>query len=187
MKRLLLLIAFMAILSAASLEQVQAQRISAKTNLVGLATLSPNLAIDLAVTRRVSVEFGASYNSWGGIDALHESGETASIFQKRHVSFDSNLKYWFARPFNGHAAMAGIKVGTYNYDIFGLRHLYGESASVGVGYGYTHVCTPRSNIEFAVMAGMALMSETKSNSVPPVITVRPMIHRVGISYVYVIK
>ncbi|MFI3328474.1 MAG: DUF3575 domain-containing protein [Rikenellaceae bacterium] len=186
MRRIVLFLALSLILGAVSIDGAKAQRVAVKTNLVGLSTLSANAALDMAVSRRWSLEFGASYNSWGGSDKLQELDEKVDWMQKRHVTFDANAKYWFARPFNGHALLAGIKLGTYNYDLFGMR-FYGDAATVGGGYSYTYVISPRLNIEGAISAGFGLASEITENGVAPTPKFMPMIHKVGLSIVYVIK
>jgi hypothetical protein len=127
-----------------------------KTNLLyGAGTLTPNLAVEVGLGRRTSIEFLGGYNPWN---------LEASVDNDRklvHMLLRPEFRYWLCERFNGHFFGADAIFARYNvtgHRIKGLMEkpdVYnGITYGAGATYGYHLMLGKRWGAEFAVGAGV---------------------------------
>lgn len=127
-------------------------RFALKNNLLGDATLSFNLATELRISKRYTLDLGMSYNPW----TLNNNRKF------KHLLIQPELRTWLCEPFYGHffgihSTFAVFNVG--NIDIGSLKgHRYeGYLGGVGFSYGYHWVLSPRWSIEATLGFGYLYM------------------------------
>lgn len=69
-----------------------AQDMAVKTNAIGWATVSPNLAFEYRVARKWTLDLSLSYNPFTFGDNK----------KWRHVAVQPEARYWLCAPFGGH-------------------------------------------------------------------------------------
>lgn len=147
---------FLAILTlAASLSGSFAQKTAIKNNLFYDATASPNLALEMALGRKTTLELGAGVNWFDFSDNR----------RFKHWLFQPEFRMWTCDVFNGHFfgihAHAGqFNVGGWNIDVGRLKNFKdyryeGYFYGGGVSYGYQWILSPRWNFEVSAGAGYA--------------------------------
>ena len=74
-------------------QETSAQRISLKTNTIDWVAMSPNLAVEARLSRRISLQLGISANPF-----------SFSVFDARLSNYrvEPELRYWFNRPMARH-------------------------------------------------------------------------------------
>lgn len=132
-----------------------------KTNALLLATTSPNLAFEVAVGDRFSVELPVSVNFW--------LLGNASL---QHVALFPALKYWLGNePFS--SDYVGVYVGYVNYD-FGNIDMFGDNIgrywydgnlySAGVLYGNRFNLSRHFALEAEIGMGYVYLKHDYSNT-----------------------
>lgn len=127
-----------------------------KTNLLyGAGTLTPNLALEVGLGRRTSLELSASYNPWKLSGSLEKNKKLV------HMIIKPEFRYWLCERYNGHFFGADAIFGRYNigsYDVpmlFDKEYRYdGIAVGGGVTYGYHLMLGKKWGLEFAVGAGV---------------------------------
>ena len=147
---------FLVILAlAASLSGSYAQKVAIKNNLLYDATATPNLALEMALSRRMTLELGVGFNPF-----------TFSDNKKfKHWLAQPELRWWTCDVFNGHffgvhAHGAQFNVGGWDIpvgrlDTFKESRYQGYLYGGGISYGYQWLLTPRWNLEAGIGAGYA--------------------------------
>lgn len=147
---------FLVILAlTASLSGVFAQKVAIKNNLLYDATATPNLALEMAMGRKTTLELGAGLNWF-----------TFSDNKKfKHWLVQPELRWWTCDVFNGHffglhAHGAQFNVGGWDIpvgrlDAFKDNRYQGYLYGGGVSYGYQWLLSPRWNLETSIGAGYA--------------------------------
>jgi hypothetical protein len=134
--------------------------IAVKTNLLyGLGTLSPNLALELGLAERSSLNVSAGYNGW------HRKGTVESNKKLINRVIRAEYRYWLCERFNGHFLSAGLfwnrfNVGGYNIPFAGFKkenRYEGDAIGFGVNYGYNLPLAKRLGAEFSLGVGVAPM------------------------------
>jgi len=143
------------LLSTAFVSFTQAQKVALKNNLLYDATATPNLALEVGLSKKTTLEIGAGLNLF-----------TFSDNKKfKHVLIQPELRWWTCDVFNGHffglhGHGAQFNVGGWDIPVGRLEafkdsryqgYLYGG----GVSYGYQWVLSPRWNFELSAGAGYA--------------------------------
>lgn len=134
-----------------------AQQVVAKTNLLGWATTSPNLGVEVRLSERYTLNLHASYNAW------NFSGN-ASL---RHVLFQPEVRYWFCGAFQKHFVGAHLHAGDYNIGNLSFlpslkEYQYrGQLYGAGLSYGYHHPLNARWALEASVGVGYAYLDYKK--------------------------
>lgn len=171
-------------------EMAKGQHLGAGTNLFWWGTTTPNLSVEVALSRKLTIDLSGSYNSW----TFWKNEMTL-----RHYLFQPELRYWLCRSFEGHffglhghyahynvgqiPFIPGMEDFTYRGDLYGgglsygyhfdLGKCWGLELSLGVGYTYLeynkYICT-----ECAELVG-----RYKRHFVGPT--------RVGITFIYMIR
>lgn len=129
-----------------------------KTNLLYAAgTLTPNLAFEVGVGRRSTIELSGSWNQW------HRKGNAESNKKFNHYIVRPEYRYWFCERFTGHFIGGSLFGGQFNisqYEIplFGFRKEHrnrGYMYGAGVTYGYHLPLARRWSVEFHIGVGVA--------------------------------
>lgn len=76
-----------------STQFVNAQRVALKSNVIDWAVLSPNLALEMRLNSRLTLDISAATNPF--------SFSVADI-KATHVRLQPELRYWFNRPMARH-------------------------------------------------------------------------------------
>lgn len=146
---------------AASWSGSFAQKVAVKNNLLYDATVSPNLALEVALSRKMTLELGA------GINWFDFSGNRKA----KHLLVQPELRWWTCDVFNGHffgvhAHGAQFNIGGWDIPLGRLEkfkdnryqgYLYGG----GISYGYQWLLSPRWNLETSIGGGFARMHYDK--------------------------
>ena len=141
-------------------------KIAFKTNLLygGLA-LTPNLGLEIGLSRHVTLDISGSYN-WFNLNS-----STVANKKRVHWIVQPEVRYFLHERFNGHFfGFHGIasmyNVGGYEQQfLFGkgsqnYRH-EGYAAGAGFSYGYQLPICKRLNLEFNLGVGYMYMNYSK--------------------------
>lgn len=147
-----------AFLLAGSPTLAQAQTASVKTNLIGWATTTPNIGVELGVGRKSTIQVFGALNPW-------EFGDT----RFRFWNVEPEYRYWFCEKFSGHFIGIHALGGEYNLrnvkvpltnlpDLTGDnkgRHVEGWYVGGGITYGYQWILNKHWNFELSLGVGYA--------------------------------
>lgn len=147
---------FLVILAlTASLPGIFAQKAAIKNNLLYDATASPNLALEMALSRKTSLELGVGLNWFDFSDNR----------KFKHLLVQPELRWWTCDVFNGHffgihAHGAQFNVGGWDIpvgrlDTFKDNRYEGYLYGGGISYGYQWILSPRWNFEASIGGGYA--------------------------------
>lgn len=148
----------------------KAQRLAVHTNAVSWGVLSPNLGIELALSRHSSVSIEASALPWNINDKYSVS----------HITVSPDYKYWFTMPFFGHFAGINALYSSYNQIKQGTEKT-GNLVALGATYGYAFLLNRRWNIVPTIGLGGGLDLSDNSCKFVAVPT------RIGVNIQMVIK
>ena len=140
--------------------------IGVKTNLLYSAlTLTPNIALEIGVGKRTSIEIAGSYNPW------NLKGKAGDNKKKVHYLIKPAFRYWLAERFNGHFVGAHLLFAQYNIGGYSLPMLFGKQSKMfrhqgsaygmGLAYGYLLKINKRWAAEFNIGAGYLQMRYDK--------------------------
>lgn len=129
---------------------VQAQKFALKTNLPYWLTTTPNIGMEWAVSKKISVELSGGYNPWTFLP---------NYMSLRHYQVLPEIRYWFEEPFSRH--FLGIHAVYSRYNIGRIsfippldEYIYkGNDYGGGLTYGYQMIISDRWNLEFSIGAG----------------------------------
>ena len=157
MKRLFLSIVILFIICSYSFSQ----SVGLKTNLAHWATTTPNLGIEFAFSRKLTMEIGYGYNPFVFKDNK----------KVQHWIVQPELRYWTCESFNGHFFGIHGLIGEYNIGgvdvpIGKLKNLkdyryQGYAYGGGISYGYQWVLSKRWNLEANLGAGYVYLDYDK--------------------------
>lgn len=133
------------------------QKASVKTNLLSDGFLNPNVAVELAVASRWTVDMSGQFNLW----------KLSNDRQWRHWAVQPEARYWFCDRFSGHFVGAHLLGGQYNvggidipFSFLGTdfrkvkdTRFQGWFAGVGVAYGYAWALHEHWNLEGVIGIG----------------------------------
>lgn len=138
-----------------SLSGVFAQKVAIKNNLLYDVTATPNLALEFAMSRKMTLELGAGVN-------LFDFSDNKKF---KHILLQPELRWWTCDVFNGHffgvhAHGAQYNVGGWDIplgrlDTFKDNRYEGYLYGGGISYGYQWLLSPRWNLEASIGAGYA--------------------------------
>lgn len=139
--------------------QTSLPRFGIKANLLyGLATLTPNISVEAALSKRSTLELSYSSNPWNYDADLKDNKKLL------HGIASLEYRYWFCERYNGHFLGAHGFYSEYNvsgYDIpllFRKDYRYkGNAYGGGILYGYALPVGKMWNIEFTVGADVLRM------------------------------
>ena len=149
-----LIIALLLLAGAAS--SSFAQKAALKTNLVSDALLSPNLAVEVGLAPKWTLNVAGQFNLWS-VDG----------HKWRHWLAQPEARYWFCRRFQGHflglhaiggefnAGNVDLPVKFLGSDFHKLkdRRYEGWGVGAGIGYGYDWILSRHWNLEAEIGIG----------------------------------
>lgn len=137
---------------------VQGQQIGARTNTLWWLTTTPNLGVEVAVDKKLTISVDGNYNAW----TFFPDGMTL-----RHWLVQPELRYWPCKSFEGHFFGVHGHYGKYNIgqipflpelDTYTYRgKLYGG----GVSYGYHFAIGRRWGLELTAGIGYTYLEYNK--------------------------
>lgn len=147
---------FLVILAlATSLSFSYAQKVAIKNNLLYDATVTPNLALEIAMSRKMTLEMAAGLN-------FFDFSDNKKI---KHFLVQPELRWWTCDLFNGHffglhGHVAQFNVGGWDIplgrlDTFRDNRYQGYLYGGGLSYGYQWLLRPRWNLEASIGGGYA--------------------------------
>jgi len=129
------------------LADLHSQALTVKSDLLTGALSSPNLAVEVKLSDRFTLEAGFHYNPFPA------GGDK----RWKHWFVQPELRYWMCQPFGGHFFGTHLLYGVYNaggmkppLGLFkGIRssRYEGDFLGLGVSYGYHFILSPRWSIE----------------------------------------
>lgn len=126
-----------------------AQKFAEKTNLLYLATTSPNIAFEFSIEKKWTVDFSFGYNPW-------KWKNKASL---RHWSIEPGLRYWTCKSFEGHffevhGIYSKYNVGKLSFISSMKEYTYkGDMYGAGISYGYHFPIKGRWGLELVAGFG----------------------------------
>lgn len=159
--RNLFLILSLLLLSAGG--TLYAQKAAVKTNLIADGTSTINLAVEVGLGQKTTLDLYGNYNPWKFSERKYF----------KHTVFQPEFRYWFCERFNGHFIGTHLHAGVFNVSgvkmPFGMwtklkTHRYqGELVGAGISYGYQWVLGRHWNLEGNIGAGYAYINYDKYN------------------------
>lgn len=146
MKRMLMIFAINMLIY---INNVYAQEIAVKTNLLYWATTTPNISMEFKTSLKYTLNMAIGYNAWAFRNDM----------TLRHYLFQPELRYWpckaFERHFFGiHALYGRYNVGRISFiDDLETRTYKGYMAGAGVSVGYHWAVGKRWGIEATLGLG----------------------------------
>ncbi len=135
----------------------KAQEVALKTNLLSDAFLNPNLAAEVALAPRWTIDVSGQFNTW---NHSHDR-------KWKHWVVQPEIRYWFCDRFAGHFVGAHLLGGQYNvggidipFSFLGTdfkklkdTRYQGWFGGLGVAYGYAWAIAEHWNIEGEIGIG----------------------------------
>ncbi len=135
----------------------KAQAVALKTNLLSDAFLNPNLAAEVALAPRWTIDVSGQFNTW---NLSHDR-------KWKHWVVQPEIRYWFCDRFAGHFVGAHLLGGQYNvggidipFSFLGTdfkklkdTRYQGWFGGLGVAYGYAWAIAEHWNIEGEIGIG----------------------------------
>ena len=143
--------------SLALFPAMRAQNAAVKTNLLSDALLNPNVAVEVGLAPKWTLDVSGEFNLW-----------TLSHHRRwKHWVVQPEARYWFCDRFSGHFVGAHLLGGQYNVGGLDLDFSFlgthfsklkdtryqGWFAGAGVAYGYDWVLSEHWNLEAEIGIG----------------------------------
>lgn len=138
-------------------------RFSVKINaLYGLAALTPNLGVEVGLTRNLSLEMVVGWNPF------NKEGTEEKNKKLNHFLIKPELRYWLCERSNGH--FFGVHPFFVDYNVserkvpllFDKEYRYeGNGYGIGISYGYHWMLSRHWGIEFNIGVGAAFLDYSK--------------------------
>lgn len=134
-------------------------RYAVKTNLLyGAGMLTPNLAVEIALSKNSTLELSGAYNPWNRKASLKDNDKFL------HWTVRAEYRHWFCERYNGHFIGGNAFYSAYNISghtlplLFDKEYRYeGYASGVVVTYGYSFILSPKWNLELNAGVGVAYM------------------------------
>ena len=156
MKKVIIGCLFLMIYGAA-----HSQNVAIKTNIPYWGTVTPNLGMEVALGRKMTLEASAGFNPF----TLSENK-----YLKHWLAY-GELRYWTCEKFNGHFfGLHGLggqfNVGGWDIPFWHFEKLkdaryQGYAYGAGISYGYQWILSNRWNLEFTLGGGYARFNYEK--------------------------
>ena len=129
---------------ALAVRTLNAQDVAVKTNALYWALTTPNAAVEVALSQKVTLNLLAAYNPW-----------TFADDKKMHFWLaQPEVRYWLCEKFEGH--YLGLHLhGAQFFGGFKDKRYDGYLAGGGISYGYNWILSPHWNLEAAIGIGYA--------------------------------
>lgn len=129
------------------------QKLAVKNNALYDIALVPNIGMEVALTKQLTIDVGLNYNPFRFNDEK----------QWRHWLLQPEVRYWFCQKFEGHFVGVHLLGGTYNMQ--NVRYPFGYFKPLrtarfqgwywgaGVSYGYNWILSNHWGVETTVGVG----------------------------------
>ncbi len=134
---------------------VQAQDISVKTNTLYWLATTPNAGMEIALSKKVTLDLSAAYNPW----------TFKNDKKMRFWLIQPEIKYWLCEKFEGHFFGTHLH-GAQFFGGFNEKRYDGYLAGGGLTYGYDWILSPHWNLEAAIGVGYARLWYKESPRIP---------------------
>jgi len=166
-----------------------APRFALKSNILYDVALGPNLALEVKLGKRYTLDVPINYNPFGFKDNR----------KLKHILVQPELRYWLCEAFTGHffglhGMYSKFNIGNINVFQTTKEHRYeGWLAGGGLSWGYHFLLSPRWSLETTIGLGYAyidyskyqyqkcglLLKENHKHYVGPT--------KIGVNLIYIIK
>lgn len=150
MKRNLLLLLLVIIT-----QYVCGQSVALKTNGLYWLTTTPNAGVEVALSRKITLDVSAAYNPWTFKDDK----------KMRFWLVQPELKYWLCEKFEGHFVGTHLHAAQF-FGGWNEKRYDGYLAGGGFTYGYDWILSPHWNLEAAIGIGYARLWYKESPRIP---------------------
>lgn len=148
-------IIFLMLLISGFSQTTKAQDVAVKTNGLYWLTTTPNVGLEVALSRKVTLELAGAYNPWTFKDDK----------KMRFWLAQPEVKYWFCEKFEGH--FVGVHLhGAQFFGGFNNKRYDGYLTGGGFTYGYDWILSPHWNLEAAIGIGYARLWYKESDRIP---------------------
>lgn len=135
----------------------KAQRIAVSTNTLELLTLSPNMSLDISLSKHHSLFMSVSSSPW----------KVSSSAYNQHFTISPGYRYWLNMPY--YKGYVGGKFLYSSYDLaVGDFCRKGNLVAMTVDYGYSVILSKRLNMVPAIGLGAGYNVSDKRSIVPVV-------------------
>ena len=143
MKKILLMISFLTVISTAA----SAQNWGISTNLIDFASLGTvNAEVSAGVARHLTVNASVRYNPW----TFHK-GDLAKQMQNRHQTYAAGIRYWPWHIYSGWWFSTMAQYQEYNRGgIISQKTGEGDAFGLSIGSGYSLMLHENLNLDFGV-------------------------------------
>lgn len=133
-----------------TVEKLYTPHVAVKTNILYLATTTPNLGFEVGLSKKLTLDVSGNYNFW----------EFKNDKKIKHWLVQPELRYWLCERFNGHFFGIHGHYAEFNVEGFkmlGLRNkrYQGNLYGGGISYGYHWILSNHWSIEATVGVGYA--------------------------------
>lgn len=137
---------------------LSAQDVAIKNNMLYDLTATPNLGVEVGVSKHFSLDLSGGYHPWSFMD--NKSLE--------HWVVQPELRYWLFERFDGH--YIGLHAQYMDYKFSGLDLPWGmdkengydgDAFGAGISYGYQMYISPRWNLELTIGGGFNQLEYSK--------------------------
>ena len=143
-----------------------AQHFGIKTNTLYLATTTPNIGFEAALSKKVTLSFTSAYNPFSFPSRVNDEGRTIHP-HLRHWLIMPEIKYWFCKSFQ--RANLGLHAiyGKYNFGGIPISNslkdyrYQGDAVGGGISYGYQWAVGERWGLEASLGVGYLHMNYKK--------------------------
>jgi hypothetical protein len=154
--------------------QVAAQKVGMTTNLAYWGTSTPNIGVEFALGKKLTLDLSAGYNLWVLDKKIQEVDDQEKVLAERkilHFLVQPELRYWTCEAFNGfymgtHGHFALYNVANMNIPFGRLKELKDARYEAtlyggGLSFGYQWYLSPRWNMGASIGGGYAFIDYDK--------------------------
>lgn len=130
--------------------------------LYGGATLTPNLRMEIGLSRRTTLELGGAWNPWNRKGSYDDNDKLV------HWNVMAEFRYWLCERYNEHffgvhPFFVRFNVGGHDVPLLFDKEYRNDGHAVGIGlsYGYHWMWSKHWGMEFNVGAGVAFLDYEK--------------------------
>ena len=123
-------------------QELYAQKVAVKTNLLSDAVLNPNLGIEVGLVPKWTMDVTGQFNAW---NMSHDR-------RWKHWAVQPELRYWLCDRFGAHFFGFHLHGGQYNIGGIDARY-QGWFVGAGVAYGYAWILGRHWNLEAEIGFG----------------------------------
>lgn len=132
----------------------KSQFYSVSTNILGWATASPNVGMDIALNRKVSISIEVMGNYL-----------TLPQFSTQHILSQQGMRFWLME--NNIGSFLGFHFTEALYNVGNEKYMFkGWTAGIGASYGYALLLSKRWSLGFEIGASVMYMEDQQTEREP---------------------